>query len=55
VGLGMLPRGEVGLLFASVGRSIGALTDAEFSALVLVAVLTTLVSPVLLARALQTQ
>lgn len=52
VGLGMLPRGEVGLLFASVGRSIGALTDAEFSALVLVAVLTTLASPVLLARAL---
>ncbi len=55
VGLGMLPRGEVGLLFASVGRSIGALNDAEFSALVLVAVLTTLASPVLLARALRAE
>lgn len=55
VGWGMLPRGEVGLVFAGVGRALGALTPAQFSALVLVIVATTLLGPPLLARSLARQ
>src|SRR4030095_2500435 len=32
VGLGMVPRGEVGLIFASVGKGLGVIDDALFSA-----------------------
>jgi Kef-type K+ transport system membrane component KefB len=50
VGLGMVPRGEVGLLFASIGAglSIGGeplLSQGTFSAIVLMVVVTTLVTP----------
>lgn len=44
VGLGMLPRGEVGLIFASIGKSIGAVDDSLYSALVIVIILTTVVT-----------
>ncbi len=45
VGIGMLPRGEVGLIFASVGKATGVVTDALYSALVIVIIVTTLVTP----------
>jgi Kef-type K+ transport system membrane component KefB len=48
VGIGMMPRGEVGLIFASIGKSLGAISDALFSALVLMVIVTTLVTPPLL-------
>jgi Kef-type K+ transport system membrane component KefB len=48
VGLGMVPRGEVGLIFAGVGRSLGVLGDAEFSAVVLMVIITTLIAPLAL-------
>lgn len=48
VGIGMIPRGEVGLIFASVGRSIGVVTGPVFSALVMMVVVTTLVTPIAL-------
>ncbi len=51
VGVGMLPRGEVGLIFASVGLSRGIITQGEYGALLIVIVLTTLLSPMLLKRA----
>jgi Kef-type K+ transport system membrane component KefB len=35
VGIGMLPRGEVGLIFASVGKGLGVVTDSVFSAVVM--------------------
>lgn len=50
VGVGMVPRGEVGLIVANVGRSLGAIPDALSSTVVLMSVLTTLlVPPVLVA------
>ncbi|WP_205881850.1 cation:proton antiporter [Leeia aquatica] len=49
VGWGMVPRGEVGLIFAQMGKSIGALNDELYSVIVLVVVLSTLVTPPLLA------
>lgn len=54
IGLGMLPRGEVGLIFAAIGRSLGVIDDALFSAIVLMVILTTLLAPPLLKRSLQT-
>ena len=48
IGVGMMPRGEVGLIFAAIGKSLGVLDDALFSAVVLMVVVTTLLSPPLL-------
>ena len=45
VGVGMAPRGEVGLIVANVGESVGAIPDAMFSVLRIMTVLTTLVVP----------
>ncbi|MBL3591318.1 MAG: cation:proton antiporter [gamma proteobacterium endosymbiont of Lamellibrachia anaximandri] len=48
VGIGMLPRGEVGLVFASIGISLKVIDSATFSAAVLMVIVTTLVTPPLL-------
>jgi Kef-type K+ transport system membrane component KefB len=48
VGLGMIPRGEVGLIFASIGKTIGVVNDAVFSAIVVMVMVTTFVTPVAL-------
>ena len=48
VGFGMMPRGEVGLIFAGIGRSIGVVDDALFSAVVILVMITTLLAPVML-------
>lgn len=53
VGWGMVPRGEVGLIFAVVGREMGAIDEATFSAVVLMVLLTTLVTPPALGRLLR--
>lgn len=46
VGVGMLPRGEVGLVFASLGRASGLISDALFSAIILMVILTTFIAPI---------
>jgi len=48
VGIGMMPRGEVGLVFASIGKTLGVIDAAMFSAVVLMVVVTTLATPPLL-------
>jgi Kef-type K+ transport system membrane component KefB len=48
IGLGMLPRGEVGLIFATLGLHEGVLGDDLYAALLLVVLVTTLVTPQLL-------
>jgi Kef-type K+ transport system membrane component KefB len=45
VGLSMVPRGEVGLIFAELGRSAGVFDPATYAAMVLVIAYTTLFSP----------
>lgn len=57
VGLGMIPRGEVGLIFAGVGRSLKVggkpvIDDNTFSAIVVMVMITTMVTPPLLKWAL---
>ncbi len=48
IGLGMLPRGEVGLIFATIGLQNGVLGGDLYAALLLVVLVTTLVTPPLL-------
>lgn len=45
IGIGMMPRGEVGLVFAAIGRTLGVIDDAIFSAIVLMVMVTTLMAP----------
>jgi len=45
IGMAMVPRGEVGLIFAELGRSAGVFDDASYAAMVLVIAYTTLFSP----------
>ncbi|MGH7598454.1 MAG: cation:proton antiporter [bacterium] len=48
VGVGMIPRGEVGLIFASIGKSLKVIDDATFSAVVIMVIVTTLITPPIL-------
>ncbi|MCK4525441.1 MAG: cation:proton antiporter [Candidatus Andersenbacteria bacterium] len=48
VGIGMISRGEVGLIFAGVGKELGVINDSLFGAIVIMVILTTLVTPPLL-------
>jgi Kef-type K+ transport system membrane component KefB len=50
VGLGMIPRGEVGLIFASIGLGLTLhgehiVDEAVYSAVVIMVIVTTLVTP----------
>jgi Kef-type K+ transport system membrane component KefB len=54
VGAGMLPRGEVGLIFAGVGLSSAVISTAEYGAVLVVVAVTTLLSPLLLRRCFKT-
>jgi Kef-type K+ transport system membrane component KefB len=48
IGIGMLPRGEVGLIFAAIGKGLGVIDSQLFSAIVLMVVITTVIAPSLL-------
>jgi Kef-type K+ transport system membrane component KefB len=45
IGLAMVPRGEVGLIFAELGRSSGIFDGEIYAAMVVVIALTTLLPP----------
>jgi Kef-type K+ transport system membrane component KefB len=45
VGVGMIPRGEVGLIFAGIGRALKVIDDGTFSAIVIMVMLTTVCTP----------
>lgn len=45
VGVGMVPRGEVGLIFAGAGLAAGVIAEDLYAALVAVVMLTTFVAP----------
>jgi Kef-type K+ transport system membrane component KefB len=53
VGWGMVPRGEVGLIFATIGKQLGVVNDEVFSVIVIVVILTTLLTPPILASLLR--
>jgi Kef-type K+ transport system membrane component KefB len=45
VGVGMVPRGEVGIVVAQIGLSLGVINDALFGVVLFMAVATTLIAP----------
>ncbi|MBW3534202.1 MAG: cation:proton antiporter [Gemmatimonadetes bacterium] len=48
IGIGMVPRGEVGLIFADIGRRAGILSPEAFSAILIMVIVTTFIAPPLL-------
>lgn len=46
VGIGMISRGEVGLIVAGVGLSAGVLTSSVYSTMVLMVIATTIITPI---------
>jgi len=55
IGVAMVPRGEVGLIFAQMGLTAGAIDAGEYGALMLMVLATTFVTPPALARLSRTQ
>jgi Kef-type K+ transport system membrane component KefB len=55
VGWGMVPRGEVGLIFAAVGKKLEVVTESMFSVIVIMVILTTLLTPPILTLLLRRQ
>lgn len=58
VGIGMIPRGEVGLIFASIGSTLllkgkPVIINSTYSAVVIMVILTTLVTPPILKISLE--
>jgi Kef-type K+ transport system membrane component KefB len=53
VGVGMIPRGEVLLLYASMGLALGAVSKGVYSSLVIVVMVTTMLAPIVLIRLLR--
>jgi len=51
VGLGMMSRGEVGLIIAGIGATSGIFSSEVFSSVVLMVVVTTVVTPIALSQA----
>ncbi len=48
IGAGMVPRGEVALILASLGKTMGVLSSTLFTAVVMMTIITTLLGPPLL-------
>jgi Kef-type K+ transport system membrane component KefB len=48
IGIGMMPRGEVGLIFAGIGRGLGVVSDSIFASIVIMVIITTMLTPPLL-------
>jgi Kef-type K+ transport system membrane component KefB len=53
IGAGMVPRGEVGIIFAGFGLTLGVLPGGVYSALLAMVIVTTLVAPPLLRHLLR--
>ncbi len=57
IGIGMIPRGEVGLIFAKIGHGlmiagVPVVSDSTYSAVVIMVIITTLITPPILKRSL---
>lgn len=48
VGVGMMPRGEVGIVVAQIGLGLGSIGDAAYGVVLVMAIATTLIAPPLL-------
>jgi Kef-type K+ transport system membrane component KefB len=50
VGIGMISRAEVGLIIAGIGLMAGAIDQDVYAQMVVMAIITTIVTPILLKR-----
>ena len=50
IGFGMLPRGEVALIMASIGITNGLITNSLFGVTIMMTLVTTIVAPIVLSR-----
>jgi len=48
VGVGMIPRGEVGIVVAQIGIAMAAISDAVYGVVLMMVVITTLAAPPLI-------
>ena len=55
VGCGMVPRGEVGMVVAQLGLSMGIVSNTIYGITVFMAIVTTLVTPLLASWAFNTE
>ncbi len=55
VGVGMVPRGEVGLIFAAIGLATGTLDSDLYAALLVVVLVTTVITPPLISMRIKRQ
>ncbi|MBL8232915.1 MAG: cation:proton antiporter [Bryobacterales bacterium] len=55
IGVGMIPRGEVGMVVAQLGLVLGVISNKTYSVVVFMAILTTMIAPPLLKIAYQGQ
>ncbi len=46
IGVGMIPRGEVGLVFAGIGSASGAVSEAIIAAIIMMVITTTFLAPI---------
>jgi Kef-type K+ transport system membrane component KefB len=53
IGTGMIARGEMGLITAQIGHEAGLLGGSDYSAMILVIILATVLAPLLLKQALK--
>lgn len=51
IGIGMIPRGEVGIIVAAIGLAAGVMSSELYAVVVIMAVATTIISPPLLVKA----
>lgn len=55
IGIGMIPRGEVGLVFAGIGTASGVLDKPLQAAIIIMVILTTFIAPPMLRFAFKTE
>jgi Kef-type K+ transport system membrane component KefB len=48
IGVGMIPRGEVGMVVAQIGLSMGVIEQSVYGVVVFMAVATTMIAPPLI-------
>lgn len=51
VGIGMVPRGEVALITANLGRNAGMINDTIFTSIILLTIVSSVITPILLKKA----
>lgn len=55
IGFGMVPRGEIGLIFATTGLNLGLYSNEIFTILMLVIIYTTIITPIIINQIVKDQ